>query len=78
MPSIVREYLLLLDILEQGHLQDPQFMRTEQFDKLNDRMSKLWHYMTETEMKYIEEKLKERGPRPVVITREDLGLHNKS
>ena len=78
MPSIVREYLLLLDILEQGHLQDPQFMRTEQFDKLNDRMSKLWHYMTETEMQYIDDRLKERGTKPIVLTRDDLGLHNKS
>jgi uncharacterized protein YdcH (DUF465 family) len=78
MPSIVREYLLLLDILEQGHLQDPHFMRTEQFDKLNDRMAKLWHYMTETEMKYIEERLKEKGPRHVVITRADLGLPTKT
>lgn len=78
MPSIVREYLLLLDILEQGHLQDPHFMRTEQFDKINDRMTRLWHYMTETEMKYIEERLKEKGSRHIVITRDDLGLHTKT
>lgn len=78
MPSIVREYLLLLDILEKEHQRDQHFMRTEQFDKLHDRMSKLWHYMTETEMKYVEEKLKEKGTKHVVITRDDLGLHIKS
>jgi len=77
MPSIVREYMLLLDILEQEHLRDAHFMRTEQFDKINDRMTRLWHYMTETEMKYVEEKLKEKGPRPIVLTRDDLGLRTK-
>ena len=78
MPSIVREYLLLLDMLDQSCLQNSQFMRTEQFDKINDRMSKLWHYMTETEMKFVEDKLKEKGPRHVVITRADMGLPTKS
>lgn len=77
MPSIVREYLLLLDISEKEHQRDPHFMRTEHFDKLNDRMTKLWHYMTETEMRYIEDKLKEKGPKHVVITRQDLGLTTK-
>lgn len=78
MPSIVREYLLLLDILEQGHLQDSHYMRTEQFDKINDRMAKLWHYMTETEMMYVEEKLKEKSAKHIVLTREDLGLSSTS
>jgi len=77
MSSIIREYILLLDILDTAYQRDPQFMRTEQFDKINDRMALLWHYLTETEMNFIKKHIKETKRPPVNITREDLGLHPK-
>ena len=63
--------------LRSAYPADPAFLRTKEFDKLYDRLDEIWHLLTETEIRYIELRLKEKGPRPVEISRKDMGLkHN--
>jgi len=58
MSSIVHQYLdTTLHLLKQMK-EIANFDRSVDFDILNDKLTRLWRYMTEEERKYVEAQLK--------------------